>query len=404
MIYRVEIENFYSVKEKQVIDLVVGMKVPDEPGRLEPIHDNALERAPRVVAIYGANASGKSNVLRAISFLAWFVRFSFQHEAGRPLPYLKFNSTLMIEAPTRLSVSFAAPEDPLNPQSAPTCPYVYTLELAPRNNELGDRVVTETLFYRPAGAARLIRLIERSASGEVKGAQDVGLGRERGVLEKILRPDASVIATLAQLNNQVAMNLIAATAGIYSNILLTRYESDTLQLLQSYAGNPSLLEALNRDIRRIDLGVEEVQILARNGAPVAMFMHAGLERPLEMELESHGTQQFIKIFPTIYQTLAAGGIAIVDELDVAIHPAVLPEIIRWFADPGRNPHGAQLWMSCHSVSLLDDLLKEEVLICEKAENGATSVYRLADIQGIRRSEHFGKSYLGGTYGGVPRIG
>lgn len=404
MIYRVEIENFYSVKEQQVIDLVVGKKVPDEPGRLEPIFDYATERAPRVVAIYGANASGKSNILRTISFLAWFVRFSFQHEAGRSLPYLKFNSTSMIEAPTRLSVNFAASENPLNPEDAPTCPYVYTLELAPRLPEMSDRVVSESLFYRPAGAARLIRLIERTASGEVKGAQEVGLGRERGVLEKILRPDASVIATLAQLNNQVALNLIAAAAGIYSNILLTRYESDTLKLLQTYAGDPSLLEALNRDIRRIDLGVEEVQILARNGAPVAMFKHAGLERPLEMELESHGTQQFMKIFPTLYQTLAIGGIAVLDELDVAIHPAVLPEIIRWFADPRRNPHGAQLWMSCHSISLLDDLLKEEVLICEKASDGATRVYRLGDIQGIRRSENFGKSYLGGTYGGVPRIG
>lgn len=404
MIYRVEIENFYSIKEKQVIDLVVGKKVPDEPGRLEPIFDHASDRAPRVVALYGANASGKSNVLRAISFLAWFVRYSFQYEAGRALPYLKFNSTSMIEAPTRLSVSFAGSEDPLNPEDAKTCPYVYTLELAPRLTEAGDRVVSESLFYRPAGAARLIRLIERNTSGEVKGAPDVGLGRERGVLEKILRPDASVIATLAQLNNRVALNLIGATEAIYSNILLTRYESDSAQILQTYASDPNLLDALNRDIRRIDLGVEEVHILARNGAPVAMFKHAGFERPLEMDLESHGTQQFIKVFPTLYQTLAVGGIAIIDELDVAIHPVVLPEIIRWFADPTRNPHGAQLWISCHSVSLLDDLLKEEVLICEKDVDGSTKVYRLGDIQGIRRSENFGKSYLGGTYGGVPRIG
>ncbi|MDP3525582.1 MAG: AAA family ATPase, partial [Hoeflea sp.] len=73
MIYKLEIENFYSVRERQVIDLTVGKKVPEEPGRLVPIHDGSEERAPRLIAIYGANASGKSNVLRAITFLSWFV-------------------------------------------------------------------------------------------------------------------------------------------------------------------------------------------------------------------------------------------------------------------------------------------------------------------------------------------
>ena len=88
----------------------------------------------------------------------------------------------------------------------------------------------------------------------------------------------------------------------------------------------------------------------------------------------------------------------------AIHPNVLPEILRWFADPKRNPHGAQLWMSCHAVSLLETLLKEEVLICQKAASGATEVYRLGDIRGIRRDENFLQNYLGGVYGGIPTIG
>ncbi len=94
MIYRLEIENFYSVRERQVIDLVVSKKVPDEPGRLVPIHDCSEDRAPRVVALFGANASGKSNVLRAISFIGWFVRNSFQHQANQLLPYQKFSTRL----------------------------------------------------------------------------------------------------------------------------------------------------------------------------------------------------------------------------------------------------------------------------------------------------------------------
>ena len=82
MIYKLEIANFYSVREPQVIDLTVGRKVPEEAGRLVKIHDGSEDRAPRVIAIYGANASGKSNVLRAIAFLSWFVQFRLGDEMG----------------------------------------------------------------------------------------------------------------------------------------------------------------------------------------------------------------------------------------------------------------------------------------------------------------------------------
>lgn len=404
MIYRVEIENFYSVRERQLIDLTVGKKAPDEPGRLIPIYHGAEERAPRVVAIYGANGSGKSNVLRAIAFLAWFVRDSFQHPAKQELPYMKFQTGATIAAPTRLSITFAGLEDPLAENSTLTCPYVYTLELSPREVGAGDKVLYESLYFRPSASSRMTRVFERDALGKVKTASKVSLGREHGVLESILRPDASVIATLAQLNNELALTFSAAAESIRSNILVTRIERQDMWLLSEYAANVRLLDALNRDIRRIDLGVDEVKIFARNGAPIAAFTHTGLDHPIEMPLESHGTQQFVRIYPTLHLALELGGIAVVDELDVAIHPAVLPEILRWFSDPERNPHGAQLWMSCHAVSLLDELLKEEVLICEKSLDGATRVYGLGEIKGIRRDENFLQNYLGGVYGGVPSIG
>ena len=403
MIYRLEIENFYSVRERQVIDLTVGKKVPDEPGRLVQVHDGSDDRAPRVVAIYGANASGKSNVLRAVAFLTWFIQFSFQHKARAALPYQKFQFQKLVNAPTRLSVTFAGLEDPLAQGGSKTCPYVYTLELAARNDS-PDRVLSESLHYRPTGASRLVRIFERDASGTVKAASWVGLGRELSVLESILRPDASIIATLGQLNNKLALKLIQSASAIDTNILLTRFERDDLALLTNYAQNPHLLENLNRDIRRIDLGVDRVEILAENGAPVASFSHVGLDLPIRMLFESHGTQQFFRIYPMLHQALVTGGIAVVDELDVAIHPAVLPEILRWFSDPIRNPYGAQLWFSCHAVSLLDELLKEEVLICEKSADGATQVYRLGDVKGIRRDENFMQNYIGGVYGGVPSIG
>ena len=121
-------------------------------------------------------------------------------------------------------------------------------------------------------------------------------------------------------------------------------------------------------------------------------------------MESHGTQQFLKLFPLISDSLATGSIAIIDELDAAIHPMILPEIIEWYYDPDRNPQNAQLWMSCHNVSLLEELSKDEIVFCEKDRQGMTEVYCLNDVKTVRRDDNYYKKYLGGTYGAVPRIG
>src|SRR5258708_12016813 len=77
MLFRLELENFYSVRDPQVIELRLPDNAPDLPHRFAPIHLGSKERAPKVIAIYGANASGKSMALRALNFLSWFVQHTF---------------------------------------------------------------------------------------------------------------------------------------------------------------------------------------------------------------------------------------------------------------------------------------------------------------------------------------
>ena len=107
MIHRLEIENFYSIRETQVIDLRIGAKVPDEEGRFGRFNDGSGVRVPKTVAFFGANASGKSNVLRALAFLRWFLVDSVQGCRWRRV-YL--TSPLPIQrralAPTRIKVYF----------------------------------------------------------------------------------------------------------------------------------------------------------------------------------------------------------------------------------------------------------------------------------------------------------
>lgn len=121
-------------------------------------------------------------------------------------------------------------------------------------------------------------------------------------------------------------------------------------------------------------------------------------------LESHGTRAFIKMFPFLVQALDSGVVVAIDEMDAAIHPVVLPELVRWFYDKQtRKKHDAQLWLTCHSASLLDDLVKEEIVVCEKDRQGRTRVYSLMDVK-VRRDENHYRKYLSGAYGGIPLLG
>ena len=110
----------------------------------------------------------------------------------------------------------------------------------------------------------------------------------------------------------------------------------------------------------------------------------------------------------VWQTVrGAGAVATSITLGVilaAILLTLLPELLRWFyAASGRNEMNAQLWLSCHSASLLDDLNKEEIVICEKDREGRSRIYSLMDVK-VRRDENHYRKYLSGEYGGVPSFG
>jgi uncharacterized protein len=418
MLHRLEIENFYSIRDPQIIDLRVAANVPDEDGRLAPIWRDATERAPKVVALFGANASGKSNVLKALSFLAWFIKDSFQAAPEVRLSYQRFNDETARDLPTRFALYFAGPAEPervnfdgttvVFDRNSPPCGYVYEVSFGGPSDQ-PQHVLSESLRYSPPDAGRQVRLFERDDKGVVRTGRAFSRGGFHGqalerVLQKVLRPKASVASTLAQFHHPLSMLFCQAAASVARNIFVEKHDLNEDAVAQLYVENPELLELLNHDIERIGLGVRAMRVQQGANGPVTVFDHEGLAGPLLALNESHGTRQFIKIFPFIALALASGGLAVIDELDLAIHPHLLPEILRWFRDPIRNPRDAQLWMTCQNPSLLEELTKEEIWFCEKDTRGRTTVYGLRDIQAVRRGDNYYRKYLGGVYGAVPHLG
>lgn len=403
MITKLELENFYSIQNHQVLDLVVPGNAPRQTDHLMETWVGSQQRIPKIVAIFGANGSGKSNVLRALSFLAWFVEHSFSFPDSRALPFEPYSDDEYSCRPTRLKLWFPAPVSP-NAQAVQNgqwCLYCYELEIS---NGRKQRVRHEAVHVWPPASGRKTRLFERFEDGAVKASRMFDLGPEKAVLQRILKPNASVISTLAQLNHGWSGELVNFARSVRSNILIMKHDPPDLLVLQEYMERPELVEHLNKEISRVDVGVRAFEVSGSPEGPNAMLRHEGLSRPMPFHVESHGTQQFIRHFPYLDYVLTEGGVAVIDELDLSMHPVMMGEILRWFRDPERNPHNAQLWMSCQSPSLLEDLQKDEIAFCEKDAKGRTAIFALNDVKAVRRDDNFYRKYMGGQYGALPLIG
>ncbi len=407
MIRRLEIENFYSIRETQVIDLRISAKVPNDAGKYCDTIGRNRDRIPKVVAFFGANASGKSNVLKALTFLRWFLVDSVNQAPDVPLAYTHFADSSSASIPTRIKVHFDWFNDLSNMNLAqmegkPYALYSYEVRLLNSPGQ-GPTVLSEELrLLRERGKSK--RIFSRNADGNVQTESGFSLKGFSHILAK-LRNNASLTSTIAQFVQESPVSVFLAWAKrIPSNLFLEKLDLLEAAVAHYYATNPQILTHLNEVIGRVDLGLSSVSVAQFSAGLGVIFAHKGLSHPLLFQWESEGTKSFVKNFPLIKEALIVGGIAVVDEMDSTIHPMLLPEILRWFYDKETNPHNAQLWVSGQSASLLEDLEKEEIFFTEKDGQGRTKVYGLRDIEGVRRVDSFYQKYMGGVYGAVPRIG
>lgn len=407
MIRLLEIENFYSIRDTQVVDLRISEKVPNDEGRFCDTLGEGRDRIPKVVAFFGANASGKSNVLKALTFLRWFLVDSVNQAPDSPLAYTHFADASGEATPSRIKIHFDWFHDLSNVnlremEGQPYAQYSYEVRLLNAAGQGGTVLSEELRLLRERGKSR--RIFSRTADGKVQTDSGFSLKGFSHILAK-LRNNASLTSTISQFVQESPVSVFLAWAKrIPSNLFLEKLDLLETAVAQYYATNPQILTQLNEVIGRVDLGVSSVALVQFSAGLGVVFAHKGLSHPLLFQWESEGTKSFVKSFPLIKEALIVGGVAVVDELDSTIHPMLMPEILRWFYDKETNPHNAQIWLSGQSASLLEELRKEEIFFTEKDDRGCTRVYGLKEIEGVRRVDNFYQKYLGGVYGAVPRIG
>lgn len=410
MIYRVEIENFYSIRERQIIDLAADEEPCNDSRKVVKVSDNPDTWVPRVVAVFGPNASGKTNVMRAISFVGFFATASaFESEHDGIIPYFKFRTPAAEKSPTRISVSFASHYDFISnehrmfSENHMTFKYIYKFELSGIDENNMEKVISESLHCIPGNTDKEICIFERDENGKVKIYDKISSHKKSETLEDVLKEDASVISTLRILNDQFGRCFFGIMRSIFTNIVVSRRDYPE-KYVKEYFDNRELLESLNCELGRFDFGVSSIDVQEGKSGPDVRFKHDGLSSDVTPMLESEGTKRFVAMYPFLRDALEAGGVAVIDEFDISLHPMLLPEIVRWFEDPNKNPHGAQLWITCHSITLMKHLVKEGIIICDKNRKGASSVYSLSSVEDVKSDENFMAGYVRGVFGGVPVIG
>jgi AAA15 family ATPase/GTPase len=399
MLYKITIENFFSIANEQELVLAVPQKAPDLPCFRLP-YSNENVRLPVVLGFFGPNASGKSTTLRAIVSSAMFACLSFDWTEDQiSLFFQPYRQKNWWGKPTKILIEFDAR---LN-ETAPLTLFRYELHIAHTANNFSNKVVSyEALFYAPKGKFR--RLFERT-NQEFHFGSEFGLSSTNDPRRESIRPNASVISTLAKLNHPLSIYLRQQIGTVQTNIIgVNKIQQNANHWLSAYANNQSCLDRLNRELRRFDVGLESMLVEQGNHGLFAKFKHVGLDDFIFLPEESAGTQRFIEIFPRLHYALETGSIAIIDELDTDLHPLLLPELFRWFEDKERNLHGAQLFFTAHNPALLDCLEKEQIFFTEKPSGQPSQVYGVRAIQGLRREPSLMKKYLMGELGAVPHVG
>jgi uncharacterized protein len=386
------VENHRSLRDEQTLSLVAGSEAA---GGHVLRGAGASEALVPVAAIYGANASGKSNVLSAINFMVRSVRDSQRRWEVEAVPVEPFLLSRKQDEPSLYEADFLHGEIRMR--------YGFRVSLA--------RVEAEWLFAWPHGRRSTLFERERDAFSFGKA-----LRGENEAIRQLTRTNSLFLSAAAQNNHQLLLPVFRQV-GRWRLAEPQRPRPTTASLALSKAlaaGSPDR-DAVLRLLREADTGIVDAvvkQATDWDSEDKLELWHRAFDEslvPLPLELESAGTMTLLRLAPLIAAALRQGRLLCIDELEASLHPALAAGVVRLFNDPVSNPNNAQLIFTTHDTNLLGTvtgspaLRRDQVWFTEKDGEGATTLYPLTDFH-PRKEENLERGYLQGRYGAVPFLG
>jgi len=406
MLLSFRVANHRSLRDEQHLNLAPVYDADRPPGTKWP--------AVPVAAIYGANASGKSNVIDAFIF----AREMLLDSDRRAEP-----DQQIARRPFALDAEISAsPSDFDIDIDIDGVHYAYGFSI-------DDQAVVEEWLHRYPAKRRQIVFNRDGQNYRFGTTVDPSLREAIGITP----PNALFLSVAARANKrdalpvyrwmrESAVDILSSVGTLVTEPILAAF------IAQSSAARSTLVELL----RAADIGIADVELVNGETDPVLSAfnrvdkqllqqfstmplafdkkvqfrMHgASSGRALAFHEQSAGTREFVRQVLRVVQALQRGSLLVIDELESMLHPNLAEQLIRLFQDTRTNPRGAQLVFTTHNTALLGSnaevLKRDQIWFTEKGHaDGATSLFPLSDFT-PRDKENTERRYRGGSYGAVP---
>ena len=377
MLLKYGAKNYFSFKE--------GFEVSFELGKNCPL---PVKSYSNILCINGANGSGKTNVLKTLSFFKDFCCNSW-NEKPESLIYISsfFHNSKPIDFFIEFNIS--------------NIKYRYEASLTTK------KIISEIIYKK---IKRETKIIERT-NNEITYCNS-----KYKELEKIkLRANASIISTANQyeiLQIKPIYNFFnSIITNVYSLIGLNDYEPDINVISEYYLKYKKMFEFTKKIICNCDLGISDItieQTTNEKGKDIYYpLFHYNINNKITFLLlhsQSSGTKTLFYRLANYKYALDTGGVIVADEFDIHLHPHILPVLFDLFVNEDINKKNAQLIFTTHNTEIMDFLGKYRTLLINK-ENNESFCYRLDELPGdiIRNDRPISPIYNSGKIGGVPKI-
>ena len=416
MLIEFKVKNFKSFKDEQVFSMVASpdRNLSQNTITIPPLGNNKLVKS---AVIYGHNASGKSNLVRAFDFVKMFILTSDNRTPGseiRVQPFKLSNST--INAPSEFEVTFL--QDGIRYQ------YGFVVD--------SKKVYKEWLIAYPKKLPQVwFERNPKAHSEESDWKFGSHYSGEREKLIRLTRPDVLFLTVAAKFNNKLLTVVYRwflehlQLADAYGNA-----PNNSLFSMQQFLNNEKTRNGITKLLQLADLGIIDLEIeekpFPENLLPTnvpdeflslilksnyldVQIRHKGEELNSFASLftladESRGTEKLLSISGPLLDALDKGNVLMIDELDSSLHSALVRELVKLFYDQNGNSFVAQLIFNTHDTTFLDFNLfrRDQIWFVEKDNSGASHLYPLSDFS-PRKDEALQRGYLQGRYGAIPII-
>lgn len=401
MLIRFNFKNFKSFKNENCLDMEATSLKEHEYNVVKNCYGKYL----KVAAIYGANASGKTNVLEAFNYMKKKVLISDDSKLGLNSNEDNIYTFMINNNPMGFEVEILARNNKI---------YKYGFEI------LNDNISSEWLFEKRTN--KFYPIFERDNNHiqvkdeKYKLLENANLNEKTLVLNVFTRIDNKkeafknvyewfIYARYLNLGNPSIENSL--NSKISSRIIEdSEYKEEIVKFIQTF-------DATIDSISTTPTSIEELK--NTNGVVKIELIHHGennTKKALPLELESNGTLKMLHLFDFLMDALSNGMVLFIDELDAKLHPLLTRYIINLFYNSDKNKSDGQLIYSTHdTVNLNKEIFRrDEIWFAEKDENGISELYSLSDYiledengntKKVRNDATYNKDYLTGRYGAIP---